>query len=204
MRHSASVFLCALLASPAWAGSSGILSTLDRRNVHKGIIRNVELPSPGGTNPSYPANVAAFTSADSKDSAPSDTWYGLDDDEGDEEDSVGYLYNSDEELEDIDTEQDEVAGSQAQRFIRRASNVKKLKSKVNAKTKTKPKTKSKSKRKSGLLGYVDKVCGPSGATKATSKGAGPNGKQAWLNHGISKSNPGGKWVDIIDMKPKLV
>lgn len=58
-------------------------------------------------------------------------------------------------------------------------------------------TKSKQKKLSqqqGMLGYSDKRAGPSGATSKTTKRSGPNGSQAWLNNGISKSKKTGRWV----------
>lgn len=66
-----------------------------------------------------------------------------------------------------------------------------------------PKSKSKThkakvgkpvRRSKGLVGYSDKRAGPSGATTKTTKRSGPNGSQAWLNNGISKSRKSGKWV----------
>lgn len=118
-----------------------------------------------------------------------DSWYDTeadDEDIEDDEDDLGYLYDDEE-----DGEPDSSGG---QSLVKRKAS----------------KGKSK-KRKSGLIGYVDKVrtlhtrrgwlltillqtCGPSGARSKVSKTSGPNGKQSWLNHGISKSHPDSKWV----------
>ncbi|BGP13744.1 hypothetical protein JCM10213v2_001682 [Rhodosporidiobolus nylandii] len=47
---------------------------------------------------------------------------------------------------------------------------------------------------SGLFGVSDNVCGDSGAVDEPVAGGGPNGAQAWLNCGLSKDKPDGKWT----------
>jgi len=46
----------------------------------------------------------------------------------------------------------------------------------------------------GLIKVVDKQCGPTGATLKSTKTAGPNGAIAWINCGISKSDPSSGWT----------
>ncbi|GAA5822775.1 hypothetical protein JCM11251_004375 [Rhodosporidiobolus azoricus] len=46
----------------------------------------------------------------------------------------------------------------------------------------------------GLFGVSDDTCGDSGAVEEPVEGGGPNGKQEWLNCGLSKENPEGKWT----------
>lgn len=58
---------------------------------------------------------------------------------------------------------------------------------------TKNKAKKLSMAKKGLIGYRDTSRGPSGATHKITKKSGPNGSQAWLNSGISKSKRTSRW-----------
>ncbi|GAA6029342.1 hypothetical protein JCM8097_003628 [Rhodosporidiobolus ruineniae] len=57
---------------------------------------------------------------------------------------------------------------------------------------------------SGLFGVTDATCGDSGAVDEPVAGGGPNGSQEWLNCGLSKDNPDGKWtpphIDITQLK----
>ncbi|GAA5894733.1 hypothetical protein JCM6882_006668 [Rhodosporidiobolus microsporus] len=46
----------------------------------------------------------------------------------------------------------------------------------------------------GLFGVSDDTCGDSGAVEEPVAGGGPNGSQEWLNCGISKDKPDGKWT----------
>ncbi|GAA5994418.1 uncharacterized protein JCM10292_002054 [Rhodotorula paludigena] len=46
----------------------------------------------------------------------------------------------------------------------------------------------------GLMLFTDSACGASGATDETSDAGGPNGAQAWLNCGLSKSKPDAGWT----------
>lgn len=48
----------------------------------------------------------------------------------------------------------------------------------------------------GLMSFSDDGCGDSGATEESSEDGGPNGAQSWLNCGLSKENPEGKWVRL--------
>ncbi|GAA5848187.1 hypothetical protein JCM8547_004436 [Rhodosporidiobolus lusitaniae] len=47
---------------------------------------------------------------------------------------------------------------------------------------------------SGLFGVTDPTCGDSGAVDEPVAGGGPNGAQSWLNCGLSKEEPDGKWT----------
>lgn len=46
----------------------------------------------------------------------------------------------------------------------------------------------------GLIGYVDEKCGPSGAVANPTESSGPNGSQEWLNCGLSETEPDSPWV----------
>ncbi|GAA5968077.1 hypothetical protein JCM8115_000022 [Rhodotorula mucilaginosa] len=46
----------------------------------------------------------------------------------------------------------------------------------------------------GLIGYVDEKCGPSGAVANPTESSGPNGSQEWLNCGLSETEPDSPWT----------
>ncbi|GAA5994421.1 uncharacterized protein JCM10292_002055 [Rhodotorula paludigena] len=52
----------------------------------------------------------------------------------------------------------------------------------------------------GLMSFSDDGCGDSGAREESSEDGGPNGAQSWLNCGLSKENPEGKWIKVSQIK----
>ncbi|CAD6586111.1 MAG: hypothetical protein CYPHOPRED_003424 [Cyphobasidiales sp. Tagirdzhanova-0007] len=115
--------------------------------------------------------------------AQEEGWYG----ESDSESGEG-LNGDSEDLDNIwdEKDEDEAQGSKDynELYKRAPSNIRRIRRTAVSSPLS----------KKGLVGYKDKRSGPSGATTTISTRSGPNGSQAWLNHGISKIKRWSRWT----------